>query len=109
MGINHLPALHHYWSTDSLLHYAPVAERITRDRFLSIWRFLHFTDAPPPSPTQSAPIPDRLYKVRPVIDAVLAACLAKYRPHREQAIDEAMIGFKGRSSMKQYLPMKPVK
>ena len=25
-----------------------------------------------------------------------------------QAVDEAMIGFKGRSSMKQYLPMKPV-
>ena len=100
MGINHLPALHHYWSTDPIFHYSPIAERISRDRFLAIWRFLHFTDAPPP-PTTSSP-PDRLYKVRPVITAVL-------RPHREQAVDEAMIAFKGRSSMKQYLPMKPVK
>ena len=110
MGINRLPALHHYWSTDPLLYYAPVADRITRDRFFSIWRFLHFTNTPPspPSPPSSSP-PDRLYKVRPVITAVLAACRTHYRPHREQAIDEAMIGFKGRSSMKQYLPMKQVK
>ena len=44
MGINHLPAIHHYWSSDPQLHYEPVAGRITRDRFLSIWWFLHFTD-----------------------------------------------------------------
>ena len=116
MGINHLPALHHYWSSDPIFHYAPVADRISQDRFLAIWRFMHFTHAsPPPTPstpspsTHHAPPPDRLYKVRPVITAVLAACRAHYWPNREQAVDEAMVAFKGRSSMKQYLPMKPVK
>ena len=107
MGINHLPAIRNYWSTDPVLHYAPIADRITRDRFIAIWRFLHFTNEQPPPP--STPPSDRLYKVRPVITAVLAACRTNYRPHREQAVDEAMIGFKGRSSMKQYFPMKPVK
>ena len=115
MGINHLPALHHYWSSDPIFHYAPVADRISRDHFLPIWRFMHFTHASPP-PTQStpspsahhSPLPDRLYKVRPVITTVLAACRAHYRPHRQQAVGEAMVAFKGRSSMKQYLPMKPV-
>ena len=29
--------------------------------------------------------------------------------HREVSIDEAMVGFKGRSSMKQFMPMKPTK
>ena len=52
---------------------------------------------------------DRLWKVRPIISAVVAARRTNYRPHREQAVDEAMVAFKGRSSMKQYLLMKPVK
>ena len=33
MGINHLPALHHYWSTDPIFHYAPITETISLDRF----------------------------------------------------------------------------
>ena len=44
MGINRLPALHHYWSANPLFHYHPIAERISQDRFLSILRFLHFVD-----------------------------------------------------------------
>ena len=127
MGINRLPQLHLYWNTNPAFHYLPIAERITRDRFMAIWRFLHFTSNSPstPSTTVSASSSsagassssssdptrthDRLWKVRPVISAVVAACKSNYRPHREQAIDEAMVAFKGRSSMKQYLPMKPVK
>ena len=119
MGINRLPQTHLYWNKDPVFHYLPIAERIPRDRFMAIWRFLHFTDitAQPqssassvsaPSPDSTRPV-DRLWKVRPVISAVVAACRANYRPHREQAIDEAMVAFKGRSSMQQYLPMKPVK
>ena len=130
MGINRLPQLRLYWSTDPVYHYLPIAERITRDRFLAIWRFLHFSrNAPSPvasassataascvascsvssSPSDPQRPIDRLWKVRPVISAVVAACRANYRPHREQSIDEAMVAFKGRSSMKQYLPKKPVK
>ena len=30
-------------------------------------------------------------------------------PHREASIDEAMVAFKGRSSMKQYMSKKPIK
>ena len=32
-----------------------------------------------------------------------------YDPHREVAVDEAMIKFTGRSTLKQYMPLKPVK
>ena len=32
-----------------------------------------------------------------------------YSPHRDVAVDEAMIKFQGHSSLKQYMPMKPTK
>ena len=32
-----------------------------------------------------------------------------YNPSRESAIDEAMVPYKGRSTLKQYMPKKPVR
>ena len=55
MGINRLPQLHLYWNTDPAYHYLPIAELITRDRFMAIWRYLHFTRTPPPAPPSTAP------------------------------------------------------
>ena len=51
----------------------------------------------------------RLQKIQPVIDEIKQACLSNYNPHQEQSIDEAMIKFKGHSSLKQYMRDKPVK
>ena len=36
MGINRLPEIRDYWSTNENLHYSPVADRITRDQFEQI-------------------------------------------------------------------------
>ena len=66
MGINHLPALADYWKMDPTYHYGPVADRITRDRFLEISRYLHFADNSTLLP-RSDPEYDKLGKVRPVI------------------------------------------
>lgn len=108
MGVNQLPALVHYWRKNPIFHYSPIADRISRDRFLQLWRFLHFVDNNT-LPDRSDPEYDRLGKVRPVISAVQEACRSNYNGSRNQSIDEAMIAFKGRSSMKQYMPKKPTK
>ncbi len=108
MGMNRLPDLYDYWSLDEAFHYFPVASRITRKRFLEIQRYLHFAN----NETiigRGEPGFDRLAKVRPVLESLRQSFLTKYRPHRENAIDEAMIKFKGRSALKQYLPKKPTK
>ena len=44
MGINRSPSLDDYWKLDSVLHYKPIADRITRERFKEISRYLHFAN-----------------------------------------------------------------
>ena len=108
MGIAHLPALNDYWSTDPTLHYSPIADRISRDHFREISRYFHFVDNTT-LPPRGSPGYDRLGEVRPVIDHLSKRFTDLYEPHRKVAVDEAMIKFTGRSTVKQYIPMKPIK
>ena len=108
MSMNHLPDLYDYWSTTDTLHYFPVASRIPRKRFLEVQRYLHFTDNRTIIPKGQEGF-DRLAKVRPIINSVRKCFLENYLPHKENAVDEAMVPFKGRSSLKQYVPLKPVR
>ena len=52
---------------------------------------------------------DKLGKVRPLINHFQEKFSSLYNLNCEIAIDEAMIKFQGRSSLKQYMPMKPIK
>ncbi|KAJ4445301.1 hypothetical protein ANN_07106 [Periplaneta americana] len=48
---------------------------------------------------------DKLFKVRPFIDSVKA----ETEPEKYNSVDELIIPFKGRSSLKQYVKNKPHK
>ena len=51
---------------------------------------------------------DRLFKIRPLLDHLLP--IYQQLPQQQVlCIDEQMVPFKGRSVLKQYLPMKPHK
>ena len=50
---------------------------------------------------------DKLFKVR--LDSIRANFLHEYSPGENQSVDEAMIKFKGRTTLKQYMPKKPIK
>ena len=76
MGINQLSSLADYWKKDPYFHYSPIADRITRDRFLEIWKYLHLVDNSD-LPNRSDPEYDKLCRIRPVIDSVLEACKVK--------------------------------
>ena len=108
MGVVHLPSLYDYWKNDEVYHYSPIASKISRNRFLQLHRYLHFVDnsrvTPPGSPEY-----DRLGKIRPVAEILSERVAAVYEPGRNISIDEAMIPFKGQSSLKQYMPLKPVR
>ena len=60
--------------------------------------------APPGSPDYN-----KLGKVQPVIDSLCESFQSVYTPGKNVSVDEAMIPFKGQSTLKQYMPMKPVK
>ena len=105
MEVVRLPGIADYWRRDLPFHQASIANRISRNRFQEISRFLHFSDNAT-LPQRGEPGHDRLGKLCPIIEAFLTQFLEKYSPHCEQAVDEAMIPFR---SLKQYLPAKPVK
>ena len=95
MGINQLPEIRDYWATDERLHYAPIAERVARNRFEEITRYLHFVDNST-LPARGEDGYTRLQKVQPIISAIRERCLSTHRPMAENSIDEAMIPFKGK-------------
>ena len=105
MGINHLPSLNNYWSRDPRFRYSPVADLISRNRFPEPSRYLHFVDNDTLVP-QGADGHDCLGKVRPFIDHLSTKFAEVYR---EVSVNESMIKFQGRSSLRQYMPLKPTK
>ena len=94
MGINRLPEIRDYWAKDEKLHYTPIASRISRSRFESISRYLHFADNTQ-LPSREEQGYNRVQKVQPIITAMKQRCTSLYRPNPQNSIDEAMIPFKG--------------
>ena len=108
MGIHQLPSIADYWSTHKYLGVPTISAVFPANRFNHLLASIHFSDNSNAKP-RGHPEYDKLYKIRPVMESILQKCLFLYNPHRENSIDEAMVGFKGRSSLKQYMPNKPTK
>ena len=96
------------WSSDSLLGVPGIAAGMPIDRFKVLLQCFHHNDNATAVPRNQAGH-DRLHKIRPMITRLRETWRSFYHPPREQSIDEAMVRFKGRSSMKQYVPKKPTK
>ena len=82
-----------------------VADRFTRDRFLSIRKYLHLADNSVIIDNKT-PNPDRLAKIRPLLHLLLQNFHSNYRPNQFLTVDEDMCKFKGRNVMKQYMRAK---
>ena len=97
-----------YWSTHPILGCPPITNGWTKRRFWAFLHCLHLNNNSTALPRED-PNYDKLHKVRPIIEAVRLNCLSNFNPSRDNAIDEAMVAYKGRSSLKQYCPLKPIK
>ncbi|XP_046678176.1 piggyBac transposable element-derived protein 4-like isoform X1 [Homalodisca vitripennis] len=97
-----------FWSDDENFHVHRIARVMPMKRFLKILRFLHLNDNEKMLPVES-PDFDKLFKIRPLIDHLKTKYLVLFSPSRNLAVDESMVAFKGRTSLKQFMPKKPIK
>lgn len=108
MGFHSLPTMRLYWSSDPNFHVSRISSVMSLRRYLKILRFLHLGDNEK-MPERGTPTFDKLYKIRPLITHMNTVFLNCFNPGRYISVDESMVGFKGRSSLKQYMPLKPTK
>ena len=110
MSIVTLPALEDYWLRGDAggLQYPDFSAHMLITRYKQLVRALHFNDHTREEhwSTDNA---DKLHKLRPVIEAFGIAWAAAFVLGEKVSVDEAMIGFKGRSYFRQYLPKKITK
>lgn len=105
MGYHKLPSYKNYWSTAEDLKIGVVSRTMTRDRFQQILSYLHIND----NTTIPHDNKDKIYKLRPFVKGLNDRFDILDNGSRELSVDESMIRFKGRSSIKQYNPKKPIK
>lgn len=108
MGYHSLPSIRLYWSNDPNFFCERVAKIMPVKRFLKILRFLHLNDNSK-IPSRDSPQFDKLYKIGPMLTHLIEIYQTVYRLSRYLAVDESMVAYKGRSTMKQYMSMKPIK
>ncbi|KAM3857245.1 piggyBac transposable element-derived protein 4-like [Diretmus argenteus] len=102
-GLIRKPSLAEYWSLNTALETPYFRATMPRNRFQLIWRFLHFSD------NREVDAADRLHKVRPVLDLLLANFRGMFQPSQNISLDEGMMAWRGRLRFRVYNPAKPTK
>ena len=106
MGLVDLPEIEDYFQGDFCV--CPIIRQaITLKRLKKLGQYLYLNDEEERPDQQIADF-DVLYKARPALDLIDKFTQA-YILGCELAVDEAMIGFKGRFFLKHYLPGMPTK
>lgn len=108
MGIKRLPSYRDYWSSDTDLHDYFISNLMPVNRFGWLLTNLHLNNNAD-MPKRIDPSFDKLYKLRPFLSSLQESFRRCLNLHEHVAVDESMIRFKGRSSLKQYMPKKPIK
>ena len=103
MGIIKLPDLEAYWKTSWICEIPFFRTLMPRNRFQDIFWMLHVSHPDPSLPAK------KIDKVKQLLQLLVPKFREHYYPSEKLAIDETMIGFRGRFGAKQYAPKKTVK
>ncbi|XP_071996111.1 protein lin-9 homolog isoform X2 [Engystomops pustulosus] len=102
-GLLKKPSIGAYWGTDILYQTLLFRMIMTRTRFESILKFLHYSDDTR-CPPRDDPSFDRLYKVRPLIQHFSSSFAKVYTPEKCLSVSESLLHFKGKLQSDQNLP-----
>lgn len=100
MGIDRLPRTEMYWS--ATFSHSVITAHFSRDRFKQLLRFFSVV-APDPAAAGRDPLPF----IRSLAEKLNRSFAAHFSPTHSLTLDEAMVAWKGRSPIKQYIPLKP--
>lgn len=96
------PQIRLYWARQTRV--AAIADVVTRDRFFLLRKNIKVVNDLDISDEEKKA--DRLWRLRPFIEMIRTACLQLPRSP-SASIDEQIIPFTGRTTLKQYVPGKP--
>ncbi|KAL6419812.1 hypothetical protein ACFW04_011177 [Cataglyphis niger] len=99
-----IDVLYDYWSTDPSIETPFFSKVMSRNRFVQIMQSWHFCNNNDISPNSH-----RLVKVQPVIDYFKEKFNNVYKPDQQLSLDECLIPWRGRLSIKTYNPAKTTK
>jgi hypothetical protein len=109
MGIHRLLQLRHYWSSEPVICVLAVANFITKFKFKELTENIHCIDIGTAVPRGEAGH-EHLHTLRPVISNVLNSHLKEVcTTSIVMAVHKCMVPLRCYSSMKQYMPIKPVR
>lgn len=100
MSIVRLPTISMYWNTDPMYNFQFIRKVMSRDKFLRILRFLHFSDEN--DEKINGKDIDATYMIQPVIDMLLLRFQSAYRPGRNIVVNESVMLWKDRLPFLQY-------
>ncbi|XP_038052932.1 piggyBac transposable element-derived protein 4-like isoform X1 [Patiria miniata] len=96
MGISPKPSLTSYWSRHPMIETPFFSKTMPRDRFLHLLRYLHFNNNDDDDGS------DRLFKLRPVIDALTEKFKTVYVPSQDITTGESVWKFQGPQKCRMY-------
>ncbi len=109
MDLHQLPWLRDYWSRNKIFYTVVVADVMSSDEFYRMFTAFHLSDKRKQDQFDKSSIQCKLFKVFDFISLLKRNFQENFILRTNVCIDESMIKFKGRSSLKQYMPSKPIK
>lgn len=103
MCYNKVPAIAHYWSNNESLANSVIKKAISRDRCVFLLSKMYYNN--PQKPADAS----KIYYIEEVVSCLKYTFQRARTESSHQSVDESMTKFKGRSALKQYLPLKPIK